>query len=321
MTRPATARLKVNPAIGRPPVLEWIAPHELLVDDTYQRSLEAETSQTLIRRIAAFWDWGLCQPVNVARRADGSLWIVDGQHRRAAAMMRGDIAHLPCVIQSFPTRGDEAAAFVALNKQRRALSGVDVFKACLAAGDEEAAKIVALIEGAGLSIAPHQNYTAWKAGMLYCLPTIAAGYRRHGEATCRAALEALSGAFRNQVLQYAGNLTEGLILFLAAQDLDDFPLGRFTDMLSRSSQSEWVRLSRVRMASDGDGRKEAMRAVMAAAWGRTQAPPRSVAPPAQSDVIPHREDSRRWCDQCDRRVSDAFAALCQSRFCSLRNVA
>jgi hypothetical protein len=101
MSRAATSRLKVNPQLGSPPSLEFRTLAELKVDDTYQRSLETDPSQRLIRRIAQFWDWGLCQPLAVARRQDGSLMVVDGQHRLAAATLRGDIAHLPCVITSY----------------------------------------------------------------------------------------------------------------------------------------------------------------------------------------------------------------------------
>jgi hypothetical protein len=267
MARPATTRLKTNPPLGRPPVLEWLAPAELNVDETYQRSLEADTSQTLIRKIAVFWDWGLCQPVNVARRADGSLWIVDGQHRHAAAIMRGDIPHLPCVVQSFRDRGEEAAAFVALNKQRRALNAVDVFKASLAAGDQDAAAVMSCITDAGLSIARHQNYVAWKPGQLYCIPTIQSGYRRHGRVVVSSALCALAEAFEGQVLNLAGYLLDGLIPFYANELREDaFEPDVFIEMLSQSSQSEWLRRARTEMARAEIGRKEAMRSVLTAAY-------------------------------------------------------
>jgi hypothetical protein len=101
MSRPATTKLKVNPPLGSLPVLQYCSPDQLLIDESYQRSLEAANSQTLIRRIAMHWDWGLCQPLFVARRADGSLYVVDGQHRLEAAKLRGDIWQLPCVVTSF----------------------------------------------------------------------------------------------------------------------------------------------------------------------------------------------------------------------------
>lgn len=248
-------------------MLEWISPGDLNVDDEYQRSLESENSLTLIRRIAQFWDWGLCQPVNVARRADGSLWIVDGQHRRAAAVMRGDIPHLPCVVLTFMSKGEEAAAFVALNKQRRALNSVDVFKASLAAGDLDAKAIMEVITASGLSIAPHSNYVAWQPGMLYCIPTIQAGYRKHGRLVVSSALVAFSEAFAGQVLQYAGNLLTGLIAFYAAELREDaFDADVFIDTLSLVSQAEWLRRARLRVVQTGQSLRDAMHAMFTDAY-------------------------------------------------------
>lgn len=267
MSRPATDRLKPNPPMGRPPVMEWVAPRELRVDETYQRSMESSTSQALIRRIATFWDWGLCQPVNVARREDGSLWIVDGQHRHAAAIMRGDIPHLPCVILAFRDRAEEAAAFVALNQQRRALGAVDVFKASLAAGDEDATAIMQTIRDAGLDLAKHQNYAVWRPGQLYCIPTIKGAFRRHGRTVVSSALCALSEAFHGQVLHCAGNLLEGLFPFYASELREEaFDADAFIDELGSASQTEWVRRARAGMVKWDCNRKEAMRRVLTEAY-------------------------------------------------------
>jgi hypothetical protein len=129
MSRPATSRLKVNPALGQLPVLQYCSPDQLQVDESYQRSLFVPSSQTLIRKIAVYWDWGLCQPLFVARRSDGGLYVVDGQHRLEAAKLRGDIQQLPCVISHFDSAAEEAASFVALNQQRRPLNRLQLFRA------------------------------------------------------------------------------------------------------------------------------------------------------------------------------------------------
>jgi hypothetical protein len=180
MARAATSRLKVNPALGSPPTLEWRAVGELHIDASYQREINAGPSQTLIRRIAMFWDWGLCQPLAVSRRPNGSFTIVDGQHRASAAKLRGDIAHLPCVITSYASAGDEAAAFVALNQQRRPLSGLDVFKAALAAGDMEATQVNIALTDAGLRIASSTNLASLPPGAMSNVRGLQRCYRIHG---------------------------------------------------------------------------------------------------------------------------------------------
>jgi hypothetical protein len=39
MTSPATSKLKVNPPVGQLPVLQYCAPDQLQIDESYQRSL------------------------------------------------------------------------------------------------------------------------------------------------------------------------------------------------------------------------------------------------------------------------------------------
>jgi hypothetical protein len=87
--------------------------------------------------------------------------VIDGQHRLAAARIRGDIDHLPAVVGSYASTADEAANFVHLNQQRRPLGKLDLFKAAVASGDTEATEIVAALEAAGLSVAPHMNPISW----------------------------------------------------------------------------------------------------------------------------------------------------------------
>ena len=157
MSRPATSRLKVNPPLGMMPALQYAPPSILQVDQSYQRSLENKSSQTLIRKIAQYWNWDLCQPLVVARRHGGSLFVIDGQHRLEAAKLRGDIQQLPCVIVEYASSADEAASFVHLNQQRRPLSTVDVFKAAVASLDPEAVALSDAMADAGLTLAALEN--------------------------------------------------------------------------------------------------------------------------------------------------------------------
>lgn len=101
---PAPAqRRSYAPQLGTPPSIEWVAINDLKIDMSYQRSIEAETSQRLIASIVARWDWRLCMPLAVSRREEGRF-VIDGQHRHAAARLRGDIAHLPCCIATYDGR-------------------------------------------------------------------------------------------------------------------------------------------------------------------------------------------------------------------------
>lgn len=256
-----------NPVTGQPPELEWVSPERLAVDPEYQRGLEARSSQSLIKNIAKFWDWRLCQPLNVARRGDGSLWVVDGQHRLEGAKLRGDIAHLPCVVMNQDSREQEAQVFVSLNRRRRPLNSVDVFKADIVAGKPDATAVNDLIAAAGLRIAPHSNYTAWKPGMLYCIPGIASSYRRHGKDVTLAALTAIAKAFEGHVLRYAGQMFRALAIVYATNPPGSgFDSGAFIERLSLNTQQQWVRKANEHYAKTGENGPRGFAAVLLAAY-------------------------------------------------------
>lgn len=241
MARAATNRLKCNPPLGRMPVLQYLRPSEIGIDPAYQRSIDAPGSQALIRKIAQHWNWDLCQPLVVAARPTGALMVIDGQHRLAAARMRGDIDQLPCTIVHYASAADEAASFVHLNQQRRPLTKVELFKAAVASEDPEARAILAAMAAAGLSIAPHTNYTAWKPGMVTNIGGLERSWRRRGaQATARAML-VLASAYRGQVLRYAGTIFPG-IAAICAEDGDSCDLDLLREMVAVNSQVEWRNL-------------------------------------------------------------------------------
>ena len=249
---PRSDRLKLTPPLGRLPTLQFILVGELQVDPEYQRSLEARSSQRLIRRVAQHWNWDLCQPLVVARRPDGGgLFVIDGQHRLQAAKLRGDIAQLPCVVVEYASAADEAASFVHLNQERRPLSKLDLFKAAVASGDSQATAIADAMKSAGLSCAPHGNFVSWKPGMVSNIGGIERAWKDHGpEATSRA-FDVLARAFEGQVLRYAGTIFPGIAALCAeTEDADELDL--LVAMIGGAEQAEWRKEIAKARAEDPD---------------------------------------------------------------------
>jgi hypothetical protein len=317
-------RPKLNPIVGSLPVLQYCAPEQLLIDDSYQRSIEAESSQALIRRIAANWDWGLCQPLFVARRADGGLYVVDGQHRLAAAVMRADIAQLPCVVSHFDSADREAAAFVQLNQQRRPLGALDLFKAALASGDPTATLIKQCLEDAGLELANSTNNQTMKAGQVGNVGGLQRCERTYGAAVLRTALKVLALAYPQQVLRYAGSIFPGIVAVVAgelhnrAAPTDLVP--RLAGFVGRDAQSEWVHRFAQAKADDVNLKhSQAAERVLRAAWVEwSQAQLGQGAGASQPLGTFLKPAEVAWCDQCEARVSGAKAAACASPFCKLK---
>lgn len=223
---------------GRQPSIEWVPIGELLIDDSYQRSIETSTSARLIREIAAGWDWDVLDVLKVSRRPDDRLFVIDGQHRLAAARLRPDIPQLPCVLKRCAGPGEEAELFKRANRGRKPMSALDDFRAAVASGDAEASSAMQLISGAGLSVAPHGNFIAWKPGMVSNVSGILRAYRRHGETLAGRALVVMAHAFEGQVLRYCGTLYSGILGFLARRPIVDDEL--LVRVLRSRAQLRWI---------------------------------------------------------------------------------
>lgn len=250
------------PVKGAPPSVEYVGVGELHVDETYQRSTDNGASRALIASIAAGWDWRLCMPLVVSRRAEGN-YVIDGQHRLEAAKRRGDIAHLPCCLARYDGPADEARLFVTANRARRAINRLDDFHAALTAADTEALEVKRLIEEAGLSVARSTSSTAWKPGEVAFIGNVASKRRKHGNAIVSAALTNMAEAFPNEVLTHGGSIF-GAIVSIMATPPEGFDPDRLFQALLTFTVTGWGDF--VERLKGGDTRAQAMRSAMLEAY-------------------------------------------------------
>jgi hypothetical protein len=138
--------------LGVRPGLQYVSKSKLQVDHTYQREMSTKRSQHLVERIAAEWSWLHCGAIVVAPAGGGKFNILDGQHRHAAAMKIPEISDLPCVISTARSLIEQARAFIALNRDRIALTGLSIFWSEVAAGDAEGKALVSACRKAGVTI-------------------------------------------------------------------------------------------------------------------------------------------------------------------------
>lgn len=250
-----------DPPRGRQPSIEWVPIDEINVDPSYQRSIETKTSRGLIASIAREWDWDVFDVLKVSRRPDDRLFVVDGQHRLAAARERGDIPQLPCVLKRCAGPEEEARLFTAANHNRKAMSTLDAFRAAVAGGEEQAVAVAAAIDAAGLTVAPHSNFTAWKPGMVSNVAGIRAALRARSAAHVIRALRILLAAYPSQVLRYAGTLFPGIEGLIGEREVDD---ARLAAVIGSAAQLRWIgRFAELR-AKGHTGRRAAIDAIAAA---------------------------------------------------------
>lgn len=250
--------------VGAPPTLEWVAVDRLKVDPVYQRAANTAQSRRLIVRMQKRWNWALCQPLVVARRLDGGLFILDGQHRYLGAIERGDIPHLPCVIIAGADHSTEAETFVALNTQRQSLSQGNIFNAMLSAGDEDAIRIGRLLEETGWRMARSSATNKWKPGELFCGPRLTKWLKSDGEEVVRNALTALREAYHDKVVTCTVNLIDALILIYREDaKYPGFDPDLLIEALATVEPNDWLELAMdARQANPALSRREAIAVAM-----------------------------------------------------------
>lgn len=254
----STAQRSYPPVRSVPPTIAWVHTHELRIDGDYQRSIDNHASRKLIASIAANWDWRLCGPLMVSSRADGP-YVLDGQHRLAAATMRGDIPHMPCILATYAGPADEAAMFVAANRARRAINRLDDFHAALIAGDEDALEVRRAVESAGLKVARATGSQSWAPGEVAFTSSVQKVLARHGEDLVVEALTAIALAFKGEVLANGSSVFLGLTRILVSPP-EGLNRQRLYSALARRSMKEWG--THVQGIKGGDLRAQAMRAAM-----------------------------------------------------------
>jgi hypothetical protein len=173
---------------GEPPVIRLVDPSSLWVDEKYQRGL-SERSVRLIRKMVAEWDWRAFKPPVVVEVGD-VLEVIDGQHTAIGAVSHGGIEMLPVLVVTAEGQEDRASAFVRHNRDRIAVTPVQLHNAMVAAGDEDATTIDQVCERAGVTILRHPpTLGRFRPGDTLAVSTIRALVNRRFAKGAREVLE------------------------------------------------------------------------------------------------------------------------------------
>lgn len=245
---------------GRQPTIEWVPIDELEIDESYQRSIDTAKSQRLIRSIASNWDWDVFDVLKVSRRPDDRQFVIDGQHRRAAAKLRGDIAQLPCVLKRCADAAEEARLFWEANRGRKAMGRIDDFRAAIVAGDGDALAVERVIVAAGFSIARHEIQRRLAPGEIANVVGMRSLLRRFGEARLGEALTMMGEAFPDEVLVSPTAFAEAIAELLGSRPPID-PDALFQTLLGGTT-ADWAGWAGINAIPGGKSKVIALRNVI-----------------------------------------------------------
>ena len=137
---------------GAESIAEYIPADQLSVGvqvAPYQRQIDERRAA----RYAKDWDPRKAQVITVALRADGTLVVVDGQHRVTAAKLVDPAMPLLSTVYTDLTPEEEAALWVDLSRSSKNPTAIEVFTAEYMADNAEAVAIVRAVREAGYDVA------------------------------------------------------------------------------------------------------------------------------------------------------------------------
>lgn len=178
---------------GGKPKLRWINPADLYVDGTYQREVSRRTLKVMKKMFATF-AWSHMKVPNVVESGDKML-VTDGQHTAIVAASLG-IQSIPILVVEAQKTADQARAFVGLNTDRVRVSPLDIYRALLASGDEDAMDVDNVCKRAGVRIRNISPQSVVAEGDTAALGTIQRLVKERGVIPARKVLEALVKAKR-----------------------------------------------------------------------------------------------------------------------------
>ena len=185
---------------GPAPMMQWLRIENLVVDESYQRDLKRE-NWTAIRRIAGQFKWSRFSPVFVAPIEGGRYAIIDGQHRTHAAAICG-FAEVPCQIVQM-TREEQAASFAAVNGLVTKVRAGQIYKAALAAGQENAVACRDAVEAAGCRLMANNATTQdKKPGEIFALALVQRQVKAGRSKLLTTALRSLRDAECGRIADY-----------------------------------------------------------------------------------------------------------------------
>lgn len=187
---------RIDLDLGQEPEFLWVAPTDLVVDETYQRDLK-RNSFVLISQMRKEFRWNRMKPPIVVRAEEG-LHVIDGQHTAIVAASL-NIPRIPVFLVDAEAIDERARTFVSHNTNRVVVHPLDIFRALTASGDLDAVTCQEVMDRAGIRLRMISSTTSIAEGDTMAIGTIRNLVRKRGALLARQVLQTLVQAKRAPV--------------------------------------------------------------------------------------------------------------------------
>lgn len=148
MTKSA-APVSPNKNLGPHPRYQIVPVDAIFVDSSYQRPVVP----AIVNKIVSEFRWEHFGTLSLREHPDGRFAITDGQNRWTAAKLHPMVLEVPAMVAEGYGVRLEAQDFLAINRDRKAVTTLEKFWAGVAAEDPDYLRIKEVVERAGCMIA------------------------------------------------------------------------------------------------------------------------------------------------------------------------
>jgi hypothetical protein len=180
--------VEINKDIGDPPKLEWIDVSLIDVDNNYQRELDKRRVNKLLRH----FKWDNFGAITLVPGENGRYFVTDGQHRLKAACLHPSVDKVPATIANCAEMKAAAGNFLAINRDRKAVTTIEKHWAGVAAEDADCLRVQYALQAAGCDVVPEYGYK--RPNLTHSVAGVLRALKRDGEEAVVAALEMIRKA-------------------------------------------------------------------------------------------------------------------------------
>jgi hypothetical protein len=232
----------------QPPEYEDVSLADLRIDERYQRT----RSENKVNLLRAHFQPNACQPLSVSCRANGTRYLVDGQHR-AAVLQDIGLTTWPALLYRNLTPRDEAAMWKEVNTRQTKPKVADRFRAGLLNKEPEPIAIKALVIGAGMQLNFRSGYGAGSGNEIRAIEALETIYRKHKAPLLSDVLQLLQKAWIPEETQRTSRvILLGLATFLSAKWKNPVKLARAAERIGQYTPAAWIAKTRVADGRPGD---------------------------------------------------------------------
>ena len=209
---------------------------EIEKDSRYQRA----TSRDWVKLLFNNWCKDLVEDIVVSKR-NGKLYCLDGFHSVEAMRQRGIKKCWARVFEEMSPQ-DEALRFAALNKQRKSMTNVDVFKAQLFGREPIAQSINSILKRCGLYVGNHMRGNGCSVAAVKTLLDI---HGKNGPTTLERIIHIITTTWSEREQRRVSNIIfRGLQFIYSQKRYDKIDDKRLITKLKEVSPDEIIRKAR-----------------------------------------------------------------------------